>query len=311
MAGSFQVVFIMIATGYIDGVIAPLEDTRVPVLDRGFLYGDSIYEVFRTYSGIPFMFDEHYTRLQNSARLCGMHLDQSREDIYDAARQTVAACQNADGEDVYIRYQITRGEGPVDLYPDPDLETRLIIIVKPVPQWNPEHYRTGMSMAIPSVRRNSVTSLDPNIKGGNYLNNVLALAEARHLGMDECLMLDAEGNLSECSNSNIWLVIDDKVVTPVSGNLVGLTRRSLMSLMHNSGQAAEETMIHSDDLSRATECFVTSATREVMPVNMLRLENGETLRFPDGGGEKTKLAQKLYQDMLVEFVHDNRANAWF
>ena len=301
----------MIATGYIDGVIAPLEDTRVPVLDRGFLYGDSIYEVFRTYSGIPFMFDEHYVRLQNSARLCGMHLDQSRQDILDAAKAAVEASQNTEGEDVYVRYQITRGEGPVDLYPDPDLKTRLIIIVKPVPQWNPEHYRLGMSMAIPSVRRNAVTSLDPNIKGGNYLNNVLALAEAKHLGMDECLMLDAEGYLSECSNSNIWLVIDGKVVTPESGNLVGLTRRSLLSLMQGAGLEAEETMIHSDQLNRATECFVTSATREVMPVNLLRLENGETLSFPDGGGEKTKLAKKLYQDMLVEFVQNNQAEAWF
>ena len=65
-------------TGYIDGAIAPLDETRVPVLDRGFLYGDSIYEVFRTYSGIPFMFEEHHARLVNSARLSMLHVQQRR-----------------------------------------------------------------------------------------------------------------------------------------------------------------------------------------------------------------------------------------
>ena len=122
-------------TGYIDGYIGPIEEIRVPVLDRGFLYGDSVYEVFRTYQGIPFLFDEHYQRLLNSARLCGMHISQTSDELVDAIKKTIAASDNDEREDVYVRYQITRGEGQVDLYPSPDLVSRLIIIVKPVPKW--------------------------------------------------------------------------------------------------------------------------------------------------------------------------------
>ena len=225
-------------TGYIDGGIAPLEEIRVPVLDRGFLYGDSVYEVFRTYAGIPFLFAEHHARLQNSARLCKMQITQSKQEIMDAIRKTIAAsgaAYKAAGDDVYVRYQITRGEGPVDLFPHPDLRTRLIIIVKQVPQWPPEFYEHGVTLAIPTVRRNSVGALDPNIKGGNYLNNILGLSEARALGAEDCLLLDADGMVTECSNSNIWFVLNGKLATPAGGNLSGITRHALVGELARAG----------------------------------------------------------------------------
>ena len=301
----------MQSVGYIDGEIGPIDQIRIPVLDRGFLYGDSVYEVFRTYDGIPFLFDEHYERLQHSAELSGMRISQDREELIDAIRRTVAASDNVDREDVYVRYQITRGEGPIDLYPRPDATTRLVIIVKAVPQWNPDHYSEGMTMAVPRQRRNSINSLDPNIKGGNYMNNVLALAQARDQGADECLMLDARGMVTECSNSNIWFVIDGRVVTPLAGNLVGLTRKALLKLYADAEIDAVERGIHSEELPTATECFVTSATREVMPVKSLTLENGDEMTFPVGGGELTRKGMSLYTRMVNDFIDQHRADAWF
>jgi len=298
-------------TGYIDGQIGPIDQIRIPVLDRGFLYGDSVYEVFRTYQGIPFLFDAHYERLLHSATLSNMHISQSREDLIEAMKETVAASGNKEGEDVYVRYQITRGEGPIDLYPDPDATTRLVIIVKSVPQWNPRHYEQGMTMAVSSQRRNSINSLDPNIKGGNYMNNVLALAQAREQGADECLMLDARGMVTECSNSNVWFVIDGQVVTPLAGNLVGLTRKSLMKIYREAGINALERGMHSEELPEATECFVTSATREVMPVLSLTLEKGEVISFPEGGGELTRRSMALYTSMVNEYIDTHREEAWF
>lgn len=300
--------------GYIDGRIGPLDEIRVPVLDRGFLYGDSVYEVFRTYSGIPFLFDEHHARLINSARLSGMNVRQGKREIVDAIVATIAAtgATSAEGgEDVYVRFQVTRGEGRVDLYPDPELASRLIIIVKEIPKWNPDFYAKGMNLAIPTLRRNAVNTLDPNIKGGNYLNNILGLAESRTMGADECVMLDGDGWVTECSNSNVWFVLDGRLVTPAAGNLLGLTRRSLVGLLEGAGHADIERAIHSEQLVDATECFVTSATREVMPVASLRLQDGKVREFPEGGGELTRVAMKLYADMLVDFVHTNRDKAWF
>ena len=301
-------------TGYIDGGIAPLEEIRVPVLDRGFLYGDSVYEVFRTYAGIPFLFAEHHARLQNSARLCRMQITQSEEEIMDAIRKTVAAsgaAYKAAGDDIYVRYQITRGEGPVDLFPHPDLRTRLIIIVKQIPQWPPEFYEHGVTLAIPTVRRNAVGALDPNIKGGNYLNNILGLAEARALGVDDCLLLDAAGMVTECSNSNIWFVLNGKLATPAAGNLSGITRRALVGELARAGRNEVERPLRADELPTATECFITSATREVMPVARLRLQDGATLEFPSGGGEHTRLARQLYSDMLARFTREHSGEAWF
>ncbi|NKB78144.1 MAG: branched-chain amino acid aminotransferase [Gammaproteobacteria bacterium] len=299
------------AVGYIDGEIDVLENIKVPVLDRGFLYGDSIYEVFRTYDGIPFMYDEHYQRLLNSASLIGMKVTHGPKQISDAVIETLAKSEVCAGDDVYVRYQITRGSGPIDLNPDLSEGNRLIIIIKAVPKWNPDHYTTGMSLAVPVLRRNSVTSLDPNIKGGNYLNNILALAQAREVGADDCVMLDSHRKVTECSNSNVWFVIDGKIVTPERGNLVGLTRKTLIDLLTANSVIAEEREIDYDELKNASECFVTSATREVMPVCSLILEDGSKCSFASGGGPKTRHAMQLYQQMLVNFKRDNADQALF
>jgi branched-chain amino acid aminotransferase len=249
----------------VDGRITPTGEACVPVLDRGFLYGDSIYEVFRTYSGVPLFYEEHWKRLENSARLIHMHISQSREEITEQIRRTVEATSaGALEQDVYVRYVVTRGEGPVDLYPNPDLKTRYVIIVNTVPEWSPEYYSIGMKAAIPEVRRNPTDSLDPNIKGGNYLNNVIAITQARELGADESIILNRDGYVTEASNSNVVFVLDGELVTPgvTAGNLRGITKKA--------AREACAQHVHAKDLPRATECFVTSATREVMPIISLR-----------------------------------------
>lgn len=299
------------AVGYIDGQIGDLANTRIPVADRGFLYGDSVYEVFRTYAGIPFLFDEHYQRLLNSARLIEMDINQSKQEIITAMKQSVRASLPAAGEDVYARYQITRGEGPIDLDPALSLQTRLVIIVKAVPQWNQKLYDQGVLLAVPKLRRNSVNSLDPNIKGGNYLNNIIALGEAKKLGADDCLMLDARGQVTECSNSNVWFVVNGQLLTPAGGNLDGLTKRSLIALFADANIEVVQRTIHHEELDEATECFITSATREVMPVRALYAIGGNRIDFKAGGGERTRQAMKMYQQMLKDFVKENKKNAWF
>ena len=108
----------------VDGLITPAADARVPVMDRGFLYGDSIYEVFRTYHGIPLFFDEHWDRLRRSAKRVHMKLGFSKEQLTQKIKETVEMTYAPDlGQDVYVRYVVTRGEGPIDLFPSPALST--------------------------------------------------------------------------------------------------------------------------------------------------------------------------------------------
>lgn len=292
----------------VDGKITKTEDAAVPVLDRGFLYGDSVYEVFRTVEGVPLFYDEHWRRLENSARLIHMQLGYSKEQTTEQIRKTIRATGAPQSrQDVYVRYTLTRGEGPVDLYPGRDLKTRYVIIVKAVPVWNPEFYSRGMSVAIPRTRRNAVNTLDPNIKGGNYLNNVLGVIEARERGAVDCVMLNEQDFVTEASNSNVFFVIEGELVTPApaAGNLLGLTKEALHAACKQNGLESIERDIAVHELPAATECFVTSATRDVMPVISLRLEDDTVVSFPEGGGRITRQAAGCLHEYIGAYVREH------
>ena len=292
----------------VDGVITPTGEARIPVMDRGFLYGDSIYEVFRTYGGIPLFFDEHWQRLENSARLIHLRLELSKEEMTEEIRRTFRASKAGEvGEDVYVRYCVTRGEGPVDLFPDPELATRYVIVVKGLHRWREDFYRQGVRLAISRTRRNPINALNPNIKGGNYLNNVLGVIEARALGADDCVMLNDAGLITESSNSNVFFAIDGKVVTPAetAGHLRGLTRVALQEACSSHGLDIVSRDIPLEDAARATESFITSATREVMPVLSLTLPDGGMVEFPEGGGDLTRQVMAHYKDYVERYLRDH------
>jgi branched-chain amino acid aminotransferase len=302
------------AMAAVDGVVSRLDEARIPVTDRGFLYGDSIYEVFRTYRGVPLFFEEHWRRFENSARLIHLDLGSVRSDMTaDIRAATAASGAPRLGKDVYVRYIVTRGEGPMDLLPCKDSPIRRVVIVKPVPRWNPEHYSKGATLAIVPTRRNAQDALDPNIKGGNYLNNVLGVIEANLAGADDCLMLNEAGLITEASNSNVFFVIDGVLVTPsqTAANLRGLTKAAIRDVCEANGIAARETEISPDDAMRATECFQSSATREVMPVAAIQGEDGARREFPAGGGEVTRRVASLYKAAVDDYIAANEALSIF
>lgn len=297
----------MKATANVNGVITPIEDAKIPVLDRGFLYGDSIYEVTSTINAVPLHFKEHMERLENSSRLAKLPLHLSHQEIYNQIKRTVQESGAVRGQDeIYVRLIITRGEGAIDLDPKASTQNNYVILVKQKPNWNQKFYDEGVHLAIPSVRRNPTEALNPNIKGGNYLNNVLAVAEAKDLGADDAVILNRKGEFTEASNSNISFVINGEVATPAdeSGNLKGITRTTLHKLCQVNKIPFHLRLIKVEDLKNATECFVSSATRGVMPVKSIRLENGEVVTFPSGGGNVTKRLGILYNEDIQEHVKE-------
>ncbi len=298
----------------VDGVVTRTADARIPVMDRGFLYGDSIYEVFRTYGGVPLFFDEHWARFENSAELIHLAPGLTSEQMTEEIRQTIQTANAAErGRDVYVRYTVTRGEGPVDLFPSPGLATRYVIIVKELHDWRSEFYESGVRLAISQTRRNPINALDPNIKGGNYLNNVLGVIEARELGADDCIMLNESGLVTESSNSNVFFVLDGELVTPAetAGHLRGLTKAAVEEACGAHDLQTLSRDIPVDVLAATTECFITSATREVMPVRSLRLGDGRKLSYPQGGGAVTRRVMGYYKDFVSDHVRDHADSSLF
>ena len=188
-----------------------------------------------------------------------------------------------------------------------------MIIVDELRDWRADFYSQGVRLAIPEVLRNPSSALDPNIKGGNYLNNILGIIQARALGADDCVMLNDAGLVTESSNSNVFFVIDDKIVTPAetAGNLRGLTKVAVLEACREQGVPTKERDIAVDELVEATECFITSATREVMPVIGLRLLDGKQLDFPEGGGRQTRRVAECYKARLQAYVDDHAALSIF
>jgi branched-chain amino acid aminotransferase len=248
----------------INGEIGPAQNASVSILDRGFLYGDSVYEVIRTYRGKLFSLTEHLERLDRSARRLAIDLP-SRETLISEANRTIAAAAN---EESYCRIIVTRGCGPITLDPTTATRPAVIIIVKkfePYPDWM---YEKGIKLHVSSVRRTSPQALDPAIKSGNYLNSVLALGEARQAGFDDALLLDSFGLVTEATSANIFVFKEGCLATPLleTGLLAGVTRSIILKLASRNGIACTERKLTLDDLLGADEIMLTSTLREVMPV---------------------------------------------
>jgi branched-chain amino acid aminotransferase len=255
----------------VDGRIGDAERAVVPVLDHGFLFGDSVYEVLWWHRRVLIQAADHWDRLEASARRVHMDLQHDRPALEAAVRATVAASGAAPGEDAWVRVIVTRGVGALALDPATSPRRGLVVIVAPAHRPTPEAFERGVHLRVVERRRNSPRALDPRVKTGNYLNNVLALAEARRDGADDALLLNERGEVAEATTSNVHLVRGGALVTPEldAGILEGTTRRRLLALCAREGIAAREARVTTADLAAADELFLTSSVRGVMPVTRL------------------------------------------
>ena len=208
---------------HIDGAVHSPEEAKVSVLDRGFLYGDSVYETIGTMYGRLFALRDHLDRLERSARRIGLRVP-PRAEIEAAVAATVAAAGNSETR---VRVMLTRGVGKLDLDPASCDDCRLVVIAFPLGPPTPAMFDKGVAVAIVSVTRNSPRAIDPAVKSGNYLNNVLALGEARRTsGAYEAILCADDGSIAEGASSNVFAVVRGELWTPGSdvGILDGITR---------------------------------------------------------------------------------------
>ncbi len=253
---------------HIGGRVCLPDEAKISVFDRGFLYGDSVYETIGTSGGRLFAVEEHLVRLERSAARIGLRVP-PRAEIERAIAETLAAAGN---EESRVRVMLTRGAGKLDLDPASVDDPQLVVIVFPLGPPTSEMYARGVSAAIVSVTRNNPQAIDPAVKSGNYLNNILALGEARRRsGAYEAILCSSDGTVAEGASSNIFAVRGGVVRTPPLdvGILDGITRAKVIGLCRQAGIAIEEARISPEELRAADEVFITSATRAVLPVTRL------------------------------------------
>jgi branched-chain amino acid aminotransferase len=244
-------------------------------LNRGFLYGDSVYEVWRTYGGVIFAWEEHWARLLRSARSLHMRLDFTSEQILSEIRRTVEAYRGHAGSsgELYIRFQVTRGSGAIGLDIALADACDYVLLVQPCPLIPQALERDGLRLSVVTeLRRNPVQSLDPSWKTGNYLNNLLCLREVRARGADDAVILNLAGEVAEASVSNIAFVRGGGIVTPPlsAGILDGITRGLVVKgVAASAGLRISEETVHPGDFPSMQECFLLSTTKDVVPVGSI------------------------------------------
>ncbi|MCA9316360.1 MAG: aminotransferase class IV [Planctomycetes bacterium] len=250
----------------VNGVVTRPEDARVPALDRGFLYGDSVYEVLWWHRGAPIQLEEHLERLERSAERMYLDLGASRAHWRSVISETVAASGAGADEDVYVRLVVTRGVGALGLSMEPAPTPTVVVVVAPARRPAPGY---ALALAIVARERVGRRALDPAAKTGNYMNNALALHEAKLAGADDAVLLNAEGFVTEASTANVYLVERGALVTPAldAGLLEGTTRRRLLGLARELGVDVHETAVRPERLRGADEVFVSSSVRGVVPAS--------------------------------------------
>jgi branched-chain amino acid aminotransferase len=278
---------------YLGGRVVSPAEAVISVFDRGFLYGDSIYEVVCVYDGTPFAFDAHLERLIASGERIGLVLPWPLDEVRTAVAATLGA---AEAGDAYLRIVVTRGQGPISLDPQEAENPQLIIMALDAARPDREVYERGRSARLVSVRRNLTGAIDPQAKTGNYMNNVLAAGEARAQGADEAIMLAGDGRVAEGSSANVFAWIDGGWVTPPLdvGILSGITRRTILALCAEHAIDATERDLWPADLANARELFVCSTMREIVPIVAL---DGE----PVGAGvvgDETRRLHRLYHELV-------------
>lgn len=249
---------------WLNGELMPLESAKISVADHAHLYGDGLFEGIRIYGAKIFRLDEHLDRLYYGCKFLGFQMSMDKASL---KAQILNVCKEAAIADGYIRLNVTRGTGlgldPKHINPEPNV----MIMVNTLALFPPEMYDRGLKGITSSVRVIPNDSLDPRLKCiGRYASNIFAKHQANHVGADEAIMLNHRGELAEGTGENIFLVIQDRILTPHTscGILEGITRATVLELATQLGIEIEETFLTCYDLFKASEVFLSGTAAELI-----------------------------------------------
>lgn len=249
---------------YFNSDLVLRSQARLSPFDHGFLYGYGLFETMRAYDGRIFRLDRHLARLQQSAETLGIASRLASSELQKACYDILKANRLSEAR---LRLTISAGEGDMTPNPDTCSGITVFIAVRRLAPLAPESYEKGFNTVLSSLRRNSQSPLS-RLKSTCYLENVLARQEARIAGADEALLLNERGFVAEGSTTNIFLVRNERLVTPSleSGSLPGITREAVLELAQSLRIKAVEREVTLGELAEAEEAFLTNSVLEIMPL---------------------------------------------
>ncbi|MEI5993703.1 D-amino-acid transaminase [Candidatus Enterococcus mansonii] len=242
--------------------IVKRDEVKIDIEDRGYQYGDGLYEVVRVYNGHLYMLEAHLERLWNGAEKINMHLPFSKEELTANLNKLVEIEAIKEGK---LYFQVTRGiDSPRNhALPDPK-KVKGVLTANILPYQRPtQKMETGISVAVvPDTRW-----LHCDIKSLSLMGNILSLDEARQKGFDDAVLI-REDKVTETSAANFWVVKDGIVYTHPDGHLIlpGITKKKILELANELDIPVKEEAVYEEELFTADECFVSGSLTEIVPV---------------------------------------------
>ncbi|MCI0440966.1 MAG: aminotransferase class IV [Chloroflexi bacterium] len=281
---------------YINGEIVPESEAKVSIRDRGFVYGDAVFDTTRTFGGVIFKLSEHLDRFYNSLKYMRLDPGMTKDEMAALTMKVLEVNLPLleENGDYWVTQRVSRGVRQ----PDGAMKPTVIIECTPLPfRERARYYRDGLQVVVPSVRRTPPESMSPRAKVHQYINLVLAEMEVKSQNPDAWpIVLDTNGNLAEGPGSNIFIVKNGVVITPREQYvLAGISRQTAIELAHELGIEAREADMDLYDAYTADEAFVTSTSFCICPVSSI---NGNPVG--DGGvpGPITDRLTKAYSGLV-------------
>ena len=279
---------------YVNGEIVPRPEAKISVFDSGFLLGDGVWEGIRLHYGNLAFLDAHLDRLYSGAKDLAIDIGVSREEMTKLIQKTLDA--NGMNDHVHIRLIVSRGlkRTPYQ-HPNANVGGPTIVIIPEYKIASEQVLEQGIRLGTVSVRRGTVDTQDPRLNTLSKLNCITACIEADHLGYDEGLMLDENGNVSTCNSTNFFIACDNEVWTSQGKYcLPGVTRRNIIRLCEENDIPVFQKDFLVEEVHSADEAFVTGTFAGVIPVTEV---DGHEL----SGGKRGPMTEGL-QQLYIELI---------
>lgn len=284
-------------TVFLNGLFMPLPSARVSVVDRGFSYGDGLFETMRSYGGQIFRLDAHLERLYQSLEQIYLDIPMTAGEMDYSVRETL----NRNGQpDCMVRLTISRGEQHGGFHIDPDGPPTLVIIVRPLETLPGEWYQRGIKISLFPSTAQKIGGLGRSIKSCNFLTNVIVREQAHRNNSVEGILIDDRGRITEGTTSNVFIVQEGTLVTPEINEhiLPGITRQAVLDIAAKNEIPVALQAITADDLYHAEEVFITNSRVEILPV---RMADDRTI----GEGKPGRMTRFLHGEFLKSVEGEN------